>query len=145
MKNILLSCLFVCVISCSQKPISKTSEPQKTVFNTNSNKVFFKNISNGDTLDSPFVVEMGVVGMKIKPAGPLETGTGHHHIIIDKKHIDYGNIIPMDETHLHYGKGDSIATISLPSGDHTLTLQFANGVHMSYGEQYSNTITIYVK
>ena len=28
-------------------------------------KVFFKNLNNGDTLTSPFVVEMGVVGMKI--------------------------------------------------------------------------------
>lgn len=114
------------------------SEPQST-------KVFFKNISNGDTLESPFIVEMGVVGMKIKPAGQLETGTGHHHIIIDKKSIKYGEIIPMDTNHLHYGKGDTITSVDLPTGNHKLTLQFANGMHMSYGEQYSNTINVYVK
>ena len=111
----------------------------------NSHKVFFKNISNGDTLESPFIVEMGVVGMKIKPAGPPEAGTGHHHVIVDKKFIKYGEIIPMDKNHLHYGQGDTITSVDLPEGNHTLTLQFANGMHMSYGEQFSNTINIYIK
>ena len=88
---------------------------------------------------------MGVKGMKIHPAGELKAGTGHHHIIINKGFVNYGDIIPMDETHLHYGKGDTVANLSLPTGEHTLTLQFANGLHMSYGEQFSNTISIYVK
>ena len=46
--------------------------------------------------------------------------------------------------YLHYGKGDTVASVPLSSGPHTLTLQFANGLHMSY-EQFSNTINIYVK
>ena len=110
-----------------------------------SSKVFFKNLNNGDTVQSPVVIEMGVRGMKIKPAGKLEAGTGHHHIILDSQFVQYGEIIPMDKTHLHYGKGDTVASVPLESGDHTLTLQFANGLHMSYGEQFSNTISIYVK
>lgn len=110
-----------------------------------SSKVFFKNINNGDTLQSPVIVEMGVRGMKIKPAGQLEAGTGHHHIILNSKFVQYGEIIPMDKTHLHYGKGDTVASVPLEKGEHTLTLQFANGLHMSYGEQFSNTISIYVK
>ena len=107
--------------------------------------MFFKNLSEGDTVQSPFVVEMGVFGMTIKPAGELEAGTGHHHIIIDKHFMTYGEIIPMDANHLHYGKGDTIVTVELEKGPHTLTLQFANGMHMSYGEQFSNSINIYVK
>ena len=51
----------------------------------------------------------------------------------------------MDKNHLHYGKGDTITSVNLSEGNHTLTLQFANGMHMSYGKQYSNTISIYVK
>ena len=110
-----------------------------------SSKVFFKNLNNGDTLQSPIVVEMGVRGMKIKPAGKLEAGTGHHHIILNSKFVKYGEIIPMDKTHLHYGQGDTVVSVPLASGEHTLTLQFANGLHMSYGEQFSNTINIYIK
>tara|TARA_B100001540_G_C15229109_1_gene383077 strand:+ start:32 stop:439 length:408 start_codon:yes stop_codon:yes gene_type:complete len=126
----------------------KSNKIQNVDINTEKNtfsKVFFKNLNNGDTVQSPVVVEMGVRGMKIKPAGQLEAGTGHHHIIIDGDFMDYGEIIPMDKKHLHYGKGDTVASVPLSSGQHTLTLQFANGLHMSYGEQFSNTISIYVK
>tara|TARA_B100001741_G_C16252053_1_gene458947 strand:- start:124 stop:546 length:423 start_codon:yes stop_codon:yes gene_type:complete len=116
-----------------------------SIIDPTQSKVFFKNINDGDTLESPFTVEMGVLGMTIKPAGQPETGTGHHHILIDKSFMSFGEMIPMDDTHLHYGKGDTVATISLSKGSHTLTLQFANGMHMSYGEEYSNTINVYIK
>ena len=129
------------LFACKQKSDIKTN----LILDTIDKKAFFKNILEGDTLISPFVVEMGVVGMKIKPAGELAQGTGHHHIIIDKGFMDYGEIIPMDKQHLHYGKGDTVAEINLSQGAHILTLQFANGMHMSYGEQFSKSINIYVK
>ena len=134
--------LLVIFIGC------KSNKNQNSDINEEKNnfsKVFFKNLNDGDTVQSPVLVEMGVKGMKIKPAGQLEAGTGHHHIIIDSNFMAYGEIIPMDKTHLHYGKGDTVASIPLEKGEHTLTLQFANGLHMSYGEQFSNTISIYVK
>ena len=142
MKYYIIFFIILVLCGCGQQSNSVDVNLQSPV---SSSKVFFKNISEGDTLESPFVVEMGVVGMKIKPAGPLEVGTGHHHLIIDKQFVKYGDIIPMDETHLHYGKGDSVATINLSSGLHSLTLQFANGIHMSYGQQFSKTINIYIK
>ncbi len=128
------------LFSCQQK-----SNSIETPDKVSKHNVFFKNINEGDTLESPFVVEMGVVGMKIKPAGELEAGTGHHHIILNKGFMKYGEIIPMDSNHLHYGKGDTIVTLDLPPGKHKLTLQFANGMHMSYGPQFSKSINIYVK
>ena len=56
-----------------------------------------------------------------------------------------GETIPANETHIHYGKGQTEATIELSPGKHTLTLQFANGIHQSYGEAWSKTITVNVK
>jgi len=128
------------IFSCQQKSNSIEAPDKVSTHN-----VLFKNINEGDTLESPFVVEMGVVGMKIKPAGELEAGTGHHHIILNKDFMKYGEIIPMDSNHLHYGKSDTIVTLDLAPGDHKLTLQFANGMHMSYGKQFSKSINIYVK
>ncbi len=133
--------LFLFMFGCVQQKDGN----QNMKMHNNSKKVFFKNINSGDTVNSPFIVEMGVRTMTIKPAGELEPGTGHHHLIIDKGFMKYGEIIPMDKQHLHYGKGDTVAEISLPPGEHKLTLQFANGMHMSYGEQFSNEINIYVK
>ena len=141
MRLIIIAVVFF-AISCNQKTNEKTSNTSQKTYNSN---VFFKNIKEGDTLDSPFKVEMGVLGMRIKPAGQLEAGTGHHHILLNRTFMQYGDIIPMDAQHLHYGKGDTVVTLDLPAGQHQLTLQFANGMHMSYGEQFSNTINIYVK
>ena len=141
MKKIIIISTFLLTVCCKQKGESPVVSEQPFT----SSKVFFKNLNDGDTVVSPVVVEMGVNSMKIKPAGALEVGTGHHHIIVDGGFINYGEIIPMDETHLHYGKGDSVAQVNLSKGEHTLSLQFANGLHMSYGEQFSKTITVFVK
>tara|TARA_B100000963_G_scaffold225307_1_gene196496 strand:- start:1386 stop:1811 length:426 start_codon:yes stop_codon:yes gene_type:complete len=141
MKKIITITTLLLIVCCKQK--SEGPVVSELPFTTS--KVFFKNLNDGDTVVSPFVVEMGVTSMKIKPAGALEVGTGHHHIIVDGGFINYGEIIPMDETHLHYGKGDSVAEVNLSKGEHTLSLQFANGLHMSYGEQFSKTITVFVK
>tara|TARA_B100000579_G_scaffold409804_1_gene399149 strand:+ start:234 stop:656 length:423 start_codon:yes stop_codon:yes gene_type:complete len=130
------------ICSCNQGTSVKKEDLSKKINNSN---VFFKNINEGDTLVSPFKVEMGVSGLRIKPAGKLEPGTGHHHILLNRLFMNYGDIIPMDEQHLHYGKGDTVVILNLPSGPHQLTLQFANGMHMSYGEQFSKTVNIYVK
>ena len=141
MKKIIITTALLLILCCKQKSESPVVSEQPFT----SSKVFFKNLNDGDTVVNPVVVEMGVTSMKIKPAGALEVGTGHHHIIVDGDFINYGEIIPMDETHLHYGKGDSVAQVNLSKGEHTLSLQFANGLHMSYGEQFSKTITVFVK
>ena len=40
-----------------------------------------------------------------------------------------GTEIPFDETHLHFGKGQTEAALTLAPGKHKLTLQFANALH----------------
>lgn len=140
--RLIIITLSLFIFSCNQTKSVKKENVSQTNYNSN---VFFKNINEGDTLVSPFKVEMGVSGMRIKPAGQIEAGTGHHHILLNRAFMKYGDIIPMDIQHLHYGKGDTVVTLNLPAGQHQLTLQFANGMHMSYGEQFSNTINIYVE
>jgi hypothetical protein len=75
----------------------------------------------------------------------MEEGKGHHHLIIDGSYISKGMMVPKDATHLHFGKGQIADTIALAPGTHTLTLQFANGVHESYGKDWSKTITVEVE
>jgi hypothetical protein len=108
-------------------------------------KVFFANIEDGQTVSSPVKLEFGIEGMTVEPAGALNEGMGHHHIIIDGSHIERGTGVPADETNIHYGAGQIEAEIELPIGTHTLTMQFADGLHQSYGEQMSSTITITVE
>jgi len=87
---------------------------------------------------------MGVEGMQIKVAGEVVKGTGHHHVLINKDFMPPGQVIPTDNTHKHFGKGQTEAVLDLPVGDYKLTLQFADGLHRSYGEKLSATINIKV-
>lgn len=111
----------------------------------NEKGVYFENLTDGQEVGTSVLVKMGVSGMEIKPAGEIIKGTGHHHIIIDGSWLKTGEMVPADKTHIHFGKGQTEATLELTPGEHTLTLQFANGVHQSYGEAWSKTITVIVK
>jgi hypothetical protein len=101
--------------------------------------------ANGAAVKSPFKVVFQVTGMQIKPAGPPEPGTGHHHLLIDLDGVFGGQVIPSDATHLHFGKGQTEAMVDLPPGVHVLTLQFADGLHRSYGSLGSHKIQVTVQ
>lgn len=108
--------------------------------------IFFANLTDGQEISLPFQLQMGVEGMEVEPAGQVNYGRGHHHLIIDGSFMAPGTSVPFDGQHLHFGKGQTEMTLdSLSSGEHTLTLQFANGAHLSYGENLSATIKIKVK
>jgi hypothetical protein len=54
--------------------------------------------------------------------------------------------VPKDDTHLHYGKGQLEAELTLSPGTHTLCLQAADGAHIALaGEGMTQRITITVK
>lgn len=107
--------------------------------------VSFENLEDGAEVTSPFYVAFGVEGMEVEPAGPVNLGFGHHHIIIDGEFTPFAEAVPANETHIHYGGGQKGDTLTLDPGMHTLTLQFADGLHRSYGEQMSETISVNVK
>lgn len=108
-------------------------------------RVFFANLEDGQVVTSPFKVQFGVEGMEVEPAGALNEGKGHHHIIIDGSALERGTIVPADSVNIHYGKGQTETELELNKGEHTLTMQFADGYHQSYGEQMSATIKVVVE
>lgn len=108
--------------------------------------VFFQEPANNATVSSRFTVVMRADGLTVEPSGEVREGAGHFHIMVDEDFIEPGEIIPNDETHLHFGDGSSSATIELSPGTHTLRLQFADGAHMALeGEQYRDEIIITVE
>lgn len=108
-------------------------------------KVYFKNLKNNQTVSSPVKVEMGADGIKVDSAGKVRQASGHHHLLVDAGAIEAGQVVPKDSTHLHFGNAQTQAEVPLKPGKHTLTLQFADGLHRSYGDKLSNTITVTVK
>ena len=109
-------------------------------------KVVFKNLAPGQTISSPFKLEMGLEGMRIDTAGPLVSGTGHHHLIIDgPDSLTIGTVVKKDSLNIHFGKGQTEHELKLSPGKHKLTLQFADGLHRSYGGQMAATVEVNVK
>ncbi len=108
--------------------------------------VDFLSPKDGDKLTNPIKVKMLVKKFKLRAAGEdsEDKTSGHHHILINTEAIPEGQPIPADDKHLHYGKAQSEAELTLPPGEHTLTLQFADGAHRSYGPKLSKTIKITV-
>ena len=129
--------------SCSseKKKVKDSSE----VIVENKRSVFFKWPKDGSTVGSPVFIDMGLEGMKIEPAGKVNPGYGHHHILINQKFWPNGKVIPMSDSTLHYGKGQTDAMIELDPGEYIISLQFADGVHASFGEEMSASIKINVE
>jgi Domain of unknown function (DUF4399) len=109
--------------------------------------VSFVGLKDGDTVSSPVKVKMALEGMKLRKAGEdnNDTHSGHFHILVDTALVEKGQVIPADATHLHFGKAQEEAELTLAPGKHTLTLLLADGAHRSYGKDLSQTVHIEVK
>jgi hypothetical protein len=111
-------------------------------------KVYFINIKDGDTVTSPVTIRFGRSGMGIAPAGTEVENTGHHHLIIDEKMEGeaMNEAIPVDEHHMHFGKGQTEATVTLPKGKHTLQLVLGDWSHVPHKSPVmSDVITVNVE
>jgi len=103
---------------------------------------------DGAQVPTTFKAKFKETGMQITPAGKdVDDKTkGHFHLIVDAPAAAEGEVIPADGTHLHFGKGQTESgDITLTPGKHTLTLQFADGLHRAYGPDLTKTITVTVK
>jgi hypothetical protein len=109
-------------------------------------KVSFKNLRDGQTVSSPLKVSMAATKISVDSAGKIRPASGHFHILIDAgDSTSSGVVVAKDSTHLHYGNAQKEATITLTPGKHRLALQFADGIHRSYGSKLATAVTVNVK
>lgn len=109
-------------------------------------KVYFITPQDGAEVSSPVAVKFGLSGMGVAPAGVEKAKTGHHHILIDQKLESYEDAIPADETHKHFGGGQTETKLELSPGKHTLQLVVGDHNHIPFNPPVeSDVITITVK
>jgi hypothetical protein len=91
-------------------------------------------------------VRMGLKGMGVAPAGVDRENTGHHHLLVDVDLPPLDEPIPNDRNHLHFGAGQTEATLELPSGRHTLQVLMGDHDHVPHEPPcMSKTITVTVR
>ena len=96
-------------------------------------RVYFENISDGNSLTSPINIGFGIRGYKVIPAGNVGERMGYHHLLINENSVAGGVVIPNDNNHIHFGGGETQTELNLSPGSYVITLQFAEGLHKSYG------------
>ena len=95
-------------------------------------KVYFINIKDGDVLKSPFLIQFGLSGKGVAPAGVDVLNTGHHHLLINVDEIDYTLPIPTSKQHLHFGLGQTETTLDLIPGEYKLQLVLGDKYHIPH-------------
>jgi hypothetical protein len=110
-------------------------------------EVYIISPQDGATVPQSFTVRFGLKGMGVAPDGVTHDNTGHHHLLIDVKTLPTaGQPIPKDEQHLHFGGGQTEATVKLAPGTHTLQLELGDANHIPFDPAIvSKPITVHVK
>jgi hypothetical protein len=111
-------------------------------------KLYFINLKDGQEVTSPFLVQFGLSGMGVAPAGVEKPNTGHHHLLIDTglSGDELKQPIGMDDKHRHFGTGATEAMITLPPGAHKLQLVLGDWSHIPHNPPVmSDVITVTVR
>lgn len=95
-------------------------------------RVYFIDLHDGDKIPPKSVIHFGLRGMGVAPAGSDKQNAGHHHLLIDTELPPLNLPIPNDFNHLHFGAGQTEAEVTLPPGEHTLQLLFADKDHVPH-------------
>ena len=108
--------------------------------------VYIISPKDGAKVHGPVTVLFGLKGMGIAPAGIKFDNTGHHHLLVDMD-VPSDLTVPMPATDklLHFGKGQTQASLPLQPGKHTLQLVFADLNHVAFNPPLiSKKVTITV-
>tara|TARA_B100000212_G_scaffold142533_1_gene107262 strand:- start:25 stop:414 length:390 start_codon:yes stop_codon:yes gene_type:complete len=100
--------------------------------NIYSEKVYFINLQNGDKLKSPFLVQFGLSGKGVAPAGVEVANTGHHHLLINVDELDFKMPIPSSKQHIHFGMGQTETKLDLSPGKYKLQLVLGDKYHIPH-------------
>lgn len=130
------------LLAWAQGEMPRTAAPDSA-------SVYFIGLSDGDTVSSPLTIRFGLSGMGIAPAGIEHDNTGHHHLLVDVSEQGMPAMdrpLPTTDHVLHFGGGQTEATLELDAGEHSLQLLLGDYLHIPHDPPIkSERITITVE
>ena len=126
--------LFVAALALSPLIAGSVALAQERTPSPPGAEVYIISPKDGATVHGPFKVQFGLTKqMGIAPAGVKFDNTGHHHLLIDTEApADMGAPLPATDKTVHFGKGQTETTLTLPPGKHTLQLLLADLNHVPH-------------
>ena len=132
------------ILTLALCPFSVPAQERTTA--PESAELYFISPADGATVSNPVKVRFGLRNMGVAPAGIKYDNSGHHHLLVDTELPSLDFPIINDENHLHYGGGQTEATLELPPGEHTLQLLLGDFAHIPHDPAVmSERITITVE
>ena len=108
-------------------------------------RVYFIGLEDGSVISQKSTIRFGLANMGVAPAGIDKPNTGHHHLLVDTKLPPLDQPIPNDFNHMHFGAGQTEATVTLPPGRHTIQLLLGDENHVPHNPAVmSKPIRVYV-
>jgi hypothetical protein len=104
--------------------------------------------AEGAGVQGPSVmVHLAASGVEIVPAGPVQPGTGHHHLYLDTDLGEAGTVVPtVPGAVIHLGTGVSEYTFeNVAPGEHRLIAVVADGVHVPLEPWVVDTVNFVVR
>ena len=103
--------------------------------------------ADGATVGSSVLIVLEVAGLTIAPAGTMDPGTGHHHLVVDTDIPAPGAPIPSTEgVHIHMGQAQTEYEITgLAAGEHTVIAVVGDGAHMPLMPTVADTVRFVVQ
>jgi hypothetical protein len=100
----------------------------------------------GATVGSSVMITLEVSGFTLAPAGTMEVGTGHHHLVVDADLPTVGMPIPStDGEYIHMGQAQTeLELTGLAAGEHTVIAVVGDGAHMPLMPTVADTVRFVV-
>jgi uncharacterized protein DUF4399 len=148
MRTLLLAALILAA-PLAAVPLADAQTPAASLERTASppgTEAYIISPKDGAKVHGPVVVQFGLKGMGIAPAGVKMDNTGHHHLLIDTEApSDLSAPLPATDKIVHFGKGQTETTLHLAPGKHTLQLLLGDQNHVPHNPPVmSKKITITV-
>ncbi len=118
--------------AASSAPTPEASSAQRLTPSPPGAKAYFVDLKDGATIAPTTTIHFGLSHMGVAPAGVDRPNSGHFHLLIDTELPALDQPIPSDDNHLHYGAGQTEATITLTPGKHTLQLLMGDANHVPH-------------
>ena len=93
------------------------------------------------------LVMLEVSGLTIAPAGTMDPGTGHHHLVVDAGLPAAGSPIPSTAgVHIHMGLAQTEMELTgLEAGEHMVIAVVGDGVHAPLNPYVVDTVRFVVR
>lgn len=125
--------LGLALVACGDAPESGEGGAPSEEMAAPSASVRIVEPADGATVEGGSVlVTLEVSGLTIAPAGTMEPGTGHHHLVVDADLPAAGAPIPSTPgVYIHMGQGQTEYELTdLEPGEHTVIAVVGDGAHI---------------